>query len=483
VILIAMQFERAVDTRAQLGRIRFRRAVTLMLMTLVLPGSAQLVAGRKETGRIAMRIWFLVILGAAMLMVLGLTSQSFALWFITSGSAMNVLRFVLMGLAVGWAFLFIDAWRIGEPLALRQTQRLAMVGINGVLCFSVAGSLLFASHLVTVNKDLFSSIFHSGRATPATDGRYNVLLLGGDSGADRWGMRTDSMTVASIDARTGQTILFGMPRNMLNFPFVRGSIMAQQFPDGYNCGITCELNSLSTWAGDHRALFAGVRYPGVEATSEAIEGITGLKINYFAMVNMQGFQKMVDAVGGVTLHIRDRIAIGGIGAPITGWIQPGTRKLNGFDTLWFARSRATADDYSRMARQKCVMNAMLHQISPQTVLFNFDKIAKASAALITTDIPSSEASHFMELALQARSHPVRTISFVPPLINTGRPDIAKIRTMVQDAIHPPAHPATPSHPHHSAGTDTNAGVSTEGAIGSMHAGYAANQASDLGSAC
>ncbi len=476
-----MQLDRAVDTRAQLGRIRFRRALALMLMTLVLPGSAQLVAGRKETGRIAMRIWFVVILSGIVLIVLGLTSQSFALWFIASNSMMNVLRFTLMGLAVGWAFLFIDAWRIGEPLALAQRQRLAMVGINGVLCFSVAGTLLFASHVVTVNKDLFGAIFKDTKVSSAADGRYNVLLLGGDSGKDRWGLRTDSMTVASIDARTGQTILFGLPRNMLNFPFAKGSIMAQQFPNGYNCGITCELNSLSTWAGDHRALFRGVKYPGVEATTEGIEGITGLKINYFAMVNMAGFQKMVDAVGGVTLHIRDRIAIGGVGAPITGWIKPGIRKLNGFDTLWFARSRATADDYSRMARQKCVMNAMLHQISPQAVLFNFDKIAQASAALISTDIPRSEASHFMELALEARSHPVRTISFVPPVINTGRPDIAKIHRMVQAAIHPA--PKTSTAHHAPSSTTHVSGGTTEGAFGNINSGYAANQASDLGSAC
>ena len=268
------------DHRAQLGRIRFRRAVALMLMTLVLPGSAQLVAGRKEVGRIAMRIWFCVLLVAGAIFLLGMASHSFGLWFFFSPFRLGLIRLVLMGLAVGWAFLFVDAWRIGEPLALQQRQRLAMVGINGFLCFSVAGSLLFASHLVNVNKDLITSVFGDGKATAATDGRYNVLLLGGDSGKGRWGLRPDSITVASIDEETGKTVLFGLPRNMLNFPFAKGSIMAQQFPDGFNCGITCELNSLATWAADHKTLFAGVPNPGVEATTEAVEGITGLKINY-----------------------------------------------------------------------------------------------------------------------------------------------------------------------------------------------------------
>ncbi|MFL6022346.1 MAG: LCP family protein [Marmoricola sp.] len=471
------------DHRAQLGRIRFRRAVALMLMTLVLPGSAQLVAGRKEVGRIAMRIWFSVLLLGAAVFLLGLASHTFAFWFFLSPFRLGLLRFGLMALAIGWAFLFIDAWRIGEPLALAQKQRLAMVGINGFLCFSVAGSLLFASHVVNVNKDLITAVFGTGKATAATDGRFNVLLLGGDSGHGRWGLRPDSLTVASIDAKTGKTILFGLPRNMLNFPFAKGSIMAEQFPDGYTCGITCELNSLATWAADHKALFRGVKNPGVEATTEAVEGITGLKINYFAMVNLSGFSTMVDAVGGVTLTIRDRIPIGGVGGPITGYLQPGTRKLNGHDTLWFARSRSSADDYSRMARQKCVMNAMLHQLSPQKVVLNFDKIASASASLLTTNIPRSEVDHFISLALRARSQPVRTISFVPPLIATGRPDIAKIHRMVNAAIHP-ATKAASSHPGtKKPSTSTSSSSTTGGAIGSMHSGYAANQASDLGAAC
>jgi LCP family protein required for cell wall assembly len=466
------------DARAQLGRIRFRRAVVLMLMTLVLPGSAQVVAGRKRVGSIAVLIWLGMLVIGILLLLIELMSHNFVIWLVTKPSVLGLLRLVLIALAVGWAFLLVDAWRIGEPLALRQKQRLAMVGINGLLCFSVAGSLLFASHLVNVHKDWLLATFSSGPASDAHDGRYNILLLGGDSGADRWGLRPDSITVASIDEDTGQTVLFGLPRNMLNFPFAKGSIMAQQFPRGYNCGLECELNSLATWAADHKALFKGYANPGVEATTEAVEGITGLKINYYAMVNLRGFQKMVDAVGGVTLNVRDRIPIGGVGGPVTGYIKPGKRKLNGFQTLWFARSRESADDYSRMARQKCVMNAMLQQLSPQKVVLKFEKIAKASEDLITTNVPLSEVDRFVELALKARSKPVRTVSFVPPVVSTSRPDIDKIHRAVQDALHAKkkAKKAGGSRPPANQGT-------TGGAIGSMHTGYAANQAEDLGSAC
>ncbi len=460
----------------------------LMLLTLVLPGSAQLVAGRKQTGRIALRIWFGLIATMAVLFLLGLASTSFVFWFLSNTVVLGVIRIVLMLMAAGWAYLFIDAWRIADPLAMQRGQRLAMVGINGVLCFSVAGTLLFASHVVGVQKDFLSSMFGSGPVSAAHDGRYNVLLLGGDSGADRWGLRPDSISVASIDENTGKTVLFGLPRNMLNFPFAKGSIMARQYPHGYRCGIQCELNSLATYAADHKPLFKGVANPGVEATKEAVEGITGLKINYYAMVNLAGFQKLVDAVGGVKLRVRDPIPIGGIGHSITGYIKPGYRTLNGFQTLWFARSRVAADDYSRMARQKCVMNAMLHQLSPQTVVLKFDAIAKASQALITTDVPGSEVDTFMQLALKARQSPVRTVSFVPPLVDTSHPDIATIKATVKQAIKTSegkakatgkgtgkakAKPAAP------VSTQTNGG----GSIGNMRQGYAANQADDLSSVC
>jgi LCP family protein required for cell wall assembly len=467
----------------QASGVQFRRALMLMLMTLVLPGSAQLAAGHKRTGHIALRIWFGLIAVVAVIFGLGMVFGSFIFWLLSNTVVLGTVRIVLIAMAVGWAYLFIDAWRIGDPLALRQKQRLAMVGINGLLCFTVAGSLLFASHVVGVQKDFMSAMFTDGVATGAHEGRYNILLLGGDSGSDRWGLRPDSLSVASIDADTGETVLFGLPRNMLNFPFPKGSIMDEQFPDGYDCGGQCELNSLATWAADHKSLFEGFDNPGVEATKQGVEGITGLTINYYAMVNLQGFEKLVDAVGGVTLNVRDRIPIGGIGAPVTGYIKAGKRKLTGFETLWFARSRVEADDYSRMARQKCVMNAMLHQLSPQTVVLNFDKIAKASQALITTDLPQSEVDRFMELALKARNQPVRTVSFVPPMIATGNPDIDKIHATVQQAIDRSEGKLSKQKPTKASKPAPATTGTTGGSLGNLKEGYAANQATDLSSVC
>ncbi|MGE5719317.1 MAG: LytR family transcriptional regulator, partial [Nocardioidaceae bacterium] len=227
----------------RLARVRFRRAVTLMVMTLVLPGSAQLVAGRKQVGRIALRIWASLVATLVLIVLVGLVWPGFIFWLLSNTFMLGVVRLTLFALALGWAGLFVDAWRLGQPLGLRQKQRLAMVGINGFLCFAVAGSLLLASHVVGVQRDFITAMFGDGLVSDSHKGRYNVLLLGGDSGADRWGLRPDSITVASIDEETGRTVLFGLPRNMQNFPFREGSVMDEQFPDGFDCE-DCYLNSL-----------------------------------------------------------------------------------------------------------------------------------------------------------------------------------------------------------------------------------------------
>ncbi|CAM3907705.1 LCP family protein [Nocardioides zeicaulis] len=507
--------------RAQ--RVRFRRALTLMLMTLVLPGSAQLVAGNRRVGKIALRTWIGLLVLVVVTAVVSWFWHGVAFWAGFNPTLLLVVRLGLMALAVAWAFLFVDAWRLGQPLTLQRQHRLAVVGINGFLCFSVAGALLFGAHVVGVQRDFVISMFGDGDAVGAHHGRYNVLLMGGDSGAGRWGLRPDSMTVASIDAETGKTVLISLPRNMQNFPFPEGSVMDQQFPDGFDLE-GMYLNGLSTWALDHAELFEGSKNPGIDATIQGVEGITGLKMNYWAMVNLQGFRELVDAVGGVELNVRQRIPVGLPTDSFFRYIEPGKRVLDGMDTLWFARARHDSDDYSRMARQKCVMNAMLDQVSPQTAVRNFQKIAKASSAMVSTDIPRGEVDRFVDLALKAKGQKIATLSLVPPMIDTAHPDIALVQQKVADAIAraegrtpertAEAAPATDAA--NDAATDAGSDAATDtastesapttgtssdppattppaapqtpepvtgGSVGSLSGGYAANESEDLGAVC
>jgi LCP family protein required for cell wall assembly len=356
--------------------------------------------------------------------LIGLATEA---WFL------GALRFGLVAYAILWAFLLIDAWRLAAPLGLVRRHRLILTALNGVLCLSLSGILLYASHLVAVQDDFLRAVFGSGAATEAARGRYNVLLLGGDAGEGRNGMRPDSITVASIDEETGRTVLIGLPRNLAKVPFPEGSRMRTEFPQGFDCE-GCYLNGVNTWANDHADLYPHAEEPGIEATMEAVEEITGLTLNYYVVIDLRGFRELVDAVGGVDIKVGERLPIGGVGGPITDWIEPGRQHLDGFQTLWYARSRATTDDYSRMARQKCVMNAMLRQLDPTTVVTRFSDIAKAGKQVISTSIPRGEIATFVSLALEAKSQPVSTVSLVPPAINTGDPDWDLVRTMVSSAI-------------------------------------------------
>src|SRR6476659_4804651 len=98
------------DERA--ARVRFRRAMALMLMTLVLPGSAQLVAGNRRVGRIALRIWAVLVLTLVVTLVAGVFWHGLFFRLAFDTAALLWLRLLLTALAIGWAFLFIDAWRL-----------------------------------------------------------------------------------------------------------------------------------------------------------------------------------------------------------------------------------------------------------------------------------------------------------------------------------------------------------------------------------
>lgn len=488
--------QRRVDAAARnedLSRVRFRRAIALVLMTLVLPGSAQLTAGNRRIGRIATRTVFACVAGFVGILGLGYLWPSLLFWLATDPAMLALIRLFLLVLALGWAALFVDAWRLGRPLDLARKHRLRLVVANALVMVMVVGVLYYAADLVRAQRSFIVTTFGNGTATAATGGRYNILLLGVDSGESRWGTRADSINVASIDADTGETILFGIPRNLSNFKFAQGSVLAEQFPDGY----ADEVNSLATYAADNEALFAGFEEPAIEATREAVEGITGLKINYYAMINLAGFRGLVNAMGGVTLNIREPIPKGKIGH-ITGYVKPGVRKVNGTEALWYARSRAAADDYSRMARQKCLMNAMLQQLSPSKVVSSFTELTKAAQGVLRTDLPASELDRFAQLALEARKHPVRTVSFVPPAIHTGSPDLELIREMVDDAIDPPEAEkkgsAADQETVEAKGSSQETSATTQGfsadkaetsgaSKGNIKSGYDANAASDLSDAC
>ena len=107
---------------------------------------------------------------------------------------------------------------------------------------------------------------------------------------------------------------------------------------------------------------------GADALKQAVAGSLGVPVDYYVLVNLLGFQQVVDAIGGVTVNVNEPVAINGNtdrGIPPTGYLEPGPdQHLDGFHALWFARGRWGSDDYERMLRQRCMVDAIVEAADP-----------------------------------------------------------------------------------------------------------------------
>ena len=413
---------------------RLRRAVSLLLLTVAVPGAAQLSFGNRRAGRWMVRIWAGLWLLVALIAAGWFLARGLVLTLVTQPSLLTLAAGGLILLGAVWPVLVADAWRLGQAglVGARLRRRVTLLAVLLMLVTSLP--LFAAGRRVWAAGDLIGSVFGAGHRSASADGRYNVLLLGGDAGADRVGVRPDSITLASIDARTGRAVLVSLPRNLENVPFPNGSLAAKELPDGWSCGDACLLNSLYQWGGQHPALFPDAADPGAEATKQAVSAVTGLKVNYYVLVDLAGFRKLIDAMGGIKLTVSSRVPIGGGTSKVSGYIKPGTRTLDGYHALWYARSRHGSSDYERMARQRCVMTAMVNQLDPTTLLGRFQQIAGASKDVVSTDIPAAELPRFIQLGTRAKSARITSVQFVPPLIVPSRPDLGLIRRKVAAAI-------------------------------------------------
>jgi LCP family protein required for cell wall assembly len=455
------------DSHLDPPRVRFRRALMVCLLTVLVPGSGHLAVGRRIVGWLALTLWAAVLASGGWLLWRYRTDRAEVIGWFTDPDVLVAARIAIVSVAILWGLLFLDAWRLASPFRLTFVRAAFMTVLNIAIIGGVVGSTAYASQVIKVSRETVVTVFPENVPTSAPlEGRYNILLIGSDARADRTGIRPDSLTVASIDADTGKVVLVSLPRNLQNVPFSKGSPMLKIYPYGYNCGPTCLLNAVHTEAQNRTDLYPDSKDPGLDATIDAVEGATGLKVNYYVMVNLNGFKGLVDAVGGVEMDVKDRIAMfGHDDSWKQTYIEPGKQRLDGQQALWYARSRVQSDDYARMGRQKCLMAAMADQLSPTKVLRNATKIAASGKELLSTTIPQQELGQFADLALKSRGTKIRTVSIVPPKFSTVTPDYVAIHAAIQKAI------------------DKSEGTITTTPGPKDDSGRAANNADDLRASC
>jgi LCP family protein required for cell wall assembly len=423
-----------------------RRAWWLVALNLLIPGSAQVLAGDRRLGRFGLGATLVFAVLVVVGVLLGVFARGVLLGLVTNAIVVGVLVAAAAFYGVLWLVLTLDTLRLVRFVKVAPGAR-GLVAALGVLSLVVTVGGAGYAATTGVSAIGLLNVFAGSTVEPPVDGRYNILLLGGDAGPDREGLRPDSISVVSIEASTGAATIFGIPRNMEQVPFVDGSPLYGPYPNGYDCGVECLISYLYTYGEEHPDLYpdaaaAGSR-PGVEAMRDAVEGVLGLKLQYYVLVDMQGFKDLINALGGIDVHVEERVPYGsnthadGSPADPIGYIEAGDQHLSGSLALWYARSRYGTTDYERMARQRQVQEAILAQFEPANVLLKFQGIAAASGEVVTTDIPASMLSYFVELAEKTKELPLQTIDFSPPLIpEESQPDYTLIRQTVADALVP-----------------------------------------------
>jgi len=438
------------------ARVMTTRAWWLVVLNFMLPGSAQVLAGNRRLGRFGLGatltlVTIAIIAGAVYLLwpavVLTVLTSTIGLW-----AAAAVLAFY----AVTWVVLTLNTLSLIKLGRAAPGARPIIAAFSTVLMLVITGTAGYGAFVATSASGFLSSVFVAGPSQPPVDGRYNILLLGGDAGADRDGLRPDSLSVISIDATTGQATTISLPRNLENVPFSAGSSLGTLYPDGYGsidgCDVSaCMLNSIFTEAELKRPEYypnavAEGSSPGIEATREAAQGITGLTIQYFVLIDMQGFSDLIDALGGVDIDVQNRVPVhtDETFTEVLFWFEPGMQHMDGYHALWFARSRHGTSDYDRMQRQTQMQEALLAQASPANVLTKFQGVSAAGTRVVRTDVPQGMLGYFVNLAAKTKELPVVSVPLIPANgVDPEDPDYAAIQAMIAAAL-APAPTATPA---------------------------------------
>ena len=160
-----------------------------------------------------------------------------------------------------------------------------------------------------------------------TDGPLNVLVLGVDTRPDsqEMGSRTDTIMLVQVVPKTGDVKLLSVPRDLL----------------------------VEVQPGEKDKINAAYNYGGVNETIDTLENYSGVPVDHYAVVDFEGFERVIDAMGGV------RVDVGEGQFPEKWRIGEGVQRLNGHKALIFARYRGTPGaDLDRMQRQRELVGAL-----------------------------------------------------------------------------------------------------------------------------
>jgi LCP family protein required for cell wall assembly len=276
--------------------------------------------------------------------------------------------------------------------------------------------------------------FGSGASPSPTDGpqRVNVLLIGVDSAPTRNTYLTDTMIVASLDPVAETVSMVSIPRDMVDVPLPNGRRFAGK------------INSLVSYARRNPRQFKGANGKGFDVLQGALGTLLGLKIDYYAVVNLPGFVSVIDKLGGINVSVERSFCDPTYterGYPRGFSIKAGRRHLDGWAALAYARVRKASgeSDFSRAARQQEVLSGIRDRLVNGGFLSDPIGLLKSLSRTVSTNVPRKLVPDLVEWAKDVdRADTYREVVSRPMVRGTlelpGRgsiqvPDIKAIRAM------------------------------------------------------
>jgi polyisoprenyl-teichoic acid--peptidoglycan teichoic acid transferase len=279
---------------------------------------------------------------------------------------------------------------------------------------------------------------------PPWDGkeRLNILLIGSDE--QRGGHNTDTLITLSIDPVTKQVAMFSLPRDTVDLPVPPGPaqrVWGRNYGQKINSFLVNNRHRADLWPGNDRTR-------GYNALKSMIGELYDLKIRYFVEVNFDGFKKVVDSVGGVTINVQVPVSDdqfpGTDGRTQRLYIPSGLQHMDGAQALRYARSRHTSTDFDRAARQQRVLLSLREQADPQALIPKLPDLVAALKKAVRTDIPVGQLDELLGLASQIDTANIRSYVFSPPLYSHDTcadprgcvviPNVSRMKQAVKNAF-------------------------------------------------
>ena len=215
-------------------------------------------------------------------------------------------------------------------------------------------------------------------------GRVNILLLGTDKRADDPGTtpRSDTIILLSVDTEQQTVGILNIPRDLLMTVPKYGK---RKVNAAYAIG---EYNNLPGG--------------GAFVAVQTVQRFLSVPIKYYVAINFEGFQKVVDTIGGIYIDVPEEINDPNYPTPWFGTelvhFDAGYQHMNGEEALKYARTRHTDNDFGRNRRQQQVILAIRQQALRMNMLPQLPTLIDDFSGMVETNIPFDTQLAFGQLA-------------------------------------------------------------------------------------